>query len=62
MFLKFMFWYFIVGIFVDAVFCCMDHPRQPQPVNLGVDMVDLVAKITITVFMWFYAFGGWVVK
>ena len=62
MFLKFLFWYYIVTLFVQIVNCCKDHPRQYKSINVGSDVITLILVIAITIFVWFYAFGGWVVK
>lgn len=62
MFLKIMFWFFIVVCVLHAIDCTKDHPRKRSTVNLGTDIIALLATIAIAVFMWFYAFGGWTVR
>ena len=62
MFLKILFWVFIVGCVISVVQCIQDHPRSRGEANLGVDVVGLIIQIVLVVFTWFYAFGGWIVR
>lgn len=58
MFLKILFWIFLIDVIAKAVYCTKDHPRV-QRYNLGQDVVNMIFNIVLTVFIGFYVFGGW---
>lgn len=47
---------------IQVFLCCLDHPREIKPNNLGTDIIILLEQIVLAVFFWLYTFGGWPVR
>ena len=54
---KVVFWLYAFGVLVGLIISCKDHPRQPQAVNIGTDIVFLIVKVGITVFLYLGIWG-----
>ena len=62
LFLKILFWIAVVGVIIRMACVCMDHPRKISPTNLGTDIMIFFFNLAEAVFLWFYTFGGWMVR
>lgn len=57
LFLKILFYIYVIESFIRIVFCFYNHPRERYSVSLFEDIMSLLESLIIMIFLFFYLFN-----
>ena len=57
-FLKVIFWMYVVTVVINLGQVCADHPRKRAPINLGTDLVNWILNTLTAVVLWVVLWGN----